>query len=87
MIFPESNNTCKTIDTRIGDQPHWGQYIVEPSLAIKNATKEGYLLAEEGDGIDISTRMEYHRGTVQKGKAQTGNCLGGEGLGVLVKDG
>lgn len=40
-------------------------------LAIKNATKKGYLEATNGDGVDISSRMEYHRGTVQKGKSQT----------------
>ena len=33
--------------------------------------KEGYLLAEDGDAVDISGRMEYHRGTVQKGVTQT----------------
>lgn len=38
---------------------------------IKNATKKGYLEAEEGDGIDISSRMQYHRGNVQKGSCQT----------------
>lgn len=40
-------------------------------LPIKNATKLGYLIAHEGDGIDISKRMSTHRGTVQKGMAQT----------------
>ena len=40
-------------------------------LKIKNATKKGYLEATDGDGIDISSRMEHHRGTVQKGKTQT----------------
>ena len=42
-----------------------------PSINIKNATEKGYLEAQEGDGIDISSRMETHRGTVQKGMAQT----------------
>ena len=54
-------------------------------IAVKNATQQGYLLAEEGDGIDISTRMQYHRGTVQKAKAQTITCMGGENIGVVVK--
>lgn len=40
-------------------------------LPIRNATKLGYLLAYEGDGIDIGQRMKYHRGTVQKGMSQT----------------
>ena len=43
----------------------------EPKVLIKNATKKGYLEATEGDGIDISSRMEYHRGNVQKDKIQT----------------
>ena len=53
-------------------------------LFIKNATKKGYLEAEEGDGIDISSRMDTHRGTVQKGKAQTVTTMGGENVGVVV---
>ena len=55
-------------------------------IAIKNATEKGYLLAEDGDGIDISTRMETHRGTVQKGLAQTLTCVGGENVGVVVSN-
>ena len=55
-------------------------------LAIKNATQKGYLEATEGDGIDISSRMEYHRGTVQKGKAQTISTMGGENVGVMMND-
>lgn len=54
-------------------------------IAIKNATKKGYSKAEEGDGVDISTRMEHHRGTVQKGKAQTLSTMGGANTGVVVK--
>jgi DNA (cytosine-5)-methyltransferase 1 len=46
-------------------------------LAIKNATEKGYLEATDGDGIDISGRMQHHRGTVQKQKAQTLNTMGG----------
>lgn len=41
------------------------------SIPIKNATDKGYLEAHNGDGVDISTRMQYHRGNVQKGKTQT----------------
>lgn len=47
------------------------------NLLIKNATKQGYLEATVGDGIDISSRMESHRGTVQKDKAQTITTMGG----------
>ena len=40
-------------------------------MPIKNNNSKGYLLANDGDGVDISTRMEKHRGTVQKGLIQT----------------
>ena len=57
-----------------------------PIIPIKNATSKGYIEAELGDGIDISSRMEYHRGTVQKGKSQTITTMGGENIGVVVND-
>lgn len=59
---------------------------VPNSIPIKNATEQGYLAAEEGDGVDISGRMHYHRGTVQKGKTQTITHTGGADIGVVVKD-
>ena len=55
---------CQTLDTMSGGNR-------QPLIRVKNATKQGYLEATEGDGIDISSRMQYHRGTVQKGKTQT----------------
>ena len=55
-------------------------------VMIKNNNSKGYEIAHEGDGIDISSRMEYHRGTVQKGLSQTLTCVGGENVGVVVKD-
>ena len=42
-------------------------------ICVKNATQKGYLEAQEGDGVDISSRMATHRGTVQKDMAQTIN--------------
>ena len=56
------------------------------AIAIKNNTKKGYLLAEEGDAVDISGRMQYHRGTVQKGITQTITTAGGDNVGVVVKE-
>lgn len=41
------------------------------SIPIKNNTEKGYLEGNIGDGVDISSRMGHHRGTVQKGKTQT----------------
>ena len=56
-------------------------------IKIRNATKQGYLEAGEGDRIDISSRMDTHRGTVQKGLAQTLTTMGGNDVGVVVKNG
>ena len=47
-------------------------------LKIKNANSRGYIKAYEYDGVDISSRMEYHRGTVQHEKTQTLSTSGGE---------
>ena len=56
----------------------------EQLLRIKEATKKGYKEAYEGDGIDISSRMDTHRGTVQKGMCQT--LKTSIDIGVVVKD-
>lgn len=50
---------------------HEEQGNVNKTLNINNATKKGYLEAEPGDGIDLSTRPKNHRGTVQKEMSQT----------------
>lgn len=73
-----SRGTTGTIDTGVSFRNKY-------YIAVKNATKKGYLKAEDGDGVDISGRMQYHRGTVQKGKAQTLSTMGGENAGVCVK--
>lgn len=53
-------------------------------LLVKNATKQGYLEAEEGDCVDVTTRPQNHRGTVQKGVAQTLSTLSDRGVVVKV---
>ena len=78
-IFSEDDKTIGTIQAMYPLTNHGHR------LIIKNATKQGYLEASEGDGIDISTRMETHRGTVQKGKTQTITTFGGINNGVVVK--
>lgn len=39
-------------------------------IPIRNATKEGYLMAQEGDGVDLESRSG-RRGTVQEQRTQT----------------
>lgn len=77
------------IDRRLGDS----NYVIDGEeeisckdfLKIRNANRKGYLEAYEGDGVDISSRMQYHRGTVQKQSTQTldTQC----NVGVVVKGG
>lgn len=40
-------------------------------IQVKEATKQGYKEAHEGDGVNISSRMKYQRGNVQKESIQT----------------
>lgn len=73
-----------TITTRVSASNNVFVAVDENLLKIKNATKQGFLEATEGDGIDISGRMQYHRGTVQKGMSQTITTAGGNNVGVAI---
>lgn len=75
------NDIANTITTNEGNRD------ISTFLMIKNATKKGYLEANIGDGIDISSRMQYHRGTVQKGKSQTLTTQSNVGVVVIDKYG
>ena len=83
---------ASTINTGEGprrcDASNYVSNIVEENynIKIKNANKKGYLEAYEGDGVDISSRMQYHRGNVQRESIQTLTCQGGENIGVVVSD-
>lgn len=55
-------------------------------IAIKNATKKGYLETTDGDGINLSNRMEHQRGNVQKDKIQTLTTNGGNDRGVVISN-
>lgn len=55
-----------------------------PSIAIPEATKKGYALAKEGDGVYIN-RPRQKRGVVQKGKIQTIKTSPND-VGVVVRD-
>ena len=68
---------CQTLDTMSGGNR-------QPLIRVKNATSKGYLEAKDGDGVDISSRMEHHRGNVQKDKIQTLTTSGGNDRGVVI---
>ena len=72
MKLTNEKNLAATITTREGNVP------TANFIKIKTANKKGYIEGQDGDGVDISGRMQYHRGTVQKGKSQCITCGGGE---------
>ena len=83
------DGTCRTIKnqyykTSKANFERNSTYGATGVLLIKNATKQGYLEAFEGDGVDISSRMQYHRGNVQKQSCQTITTSGGNERGVVV---
>lgn len=78
MEQTEKSGICPTTTTRTSEY-------TSSMILIKNATKQGYLEAKDGDGVDINSRMEHHRGTVQKGMSQTLTTGGGNDVGVVVK--
>lgn len=75
----DDNGISPTLDTMQGG---WRQ----PCIEIKNATKQGYLEAYEGDGVNISSRMKYQRGNVQKESIQTITTSGGNERGVVLNN-
>lgn len=73
----DKNGLSPTLDTMQGG---WRQ----PCIEINNATKQGYLKATVGDGVNISSRMKYQRGNVQEQSIQTITTSGGNDRGVVV---
>ena len=68
-----------TLDTMQGG---WRQ----PCILVKENNKAGYKVAYEGNGINISSRMKYQRGNVQKQSCQTITTSGGNDRGVVTTD-
>ena len=75
----DENGLSPTLDTMQGG---WRQ----PCIEIKEATKQGYKEAYEGDGVNISSRMKYQRGNVQKESIQTLTTSGGNDRGVVLNN-
>ena len=69
-------------------QDRHGVYVCEKvdSVKVKNATKAGYEVAWEGDGINLAyPDSETRRGRVGKGCSQTLDCSGQ--MGTLMRGG
>lgn len=67
-----------TITTNAGNRP------TDNFIILPEATKKGYALATDGDGVYLN-RPHQKRGVVQKGMIQTLKTSGAE-VGVVVKD-
>ena len=74
------NGLSPCLTTKIGSPSLSGN-----TLLIKNNTKKGYLESYDGDGINISSRMKYQRGNVQKETIQTLTTSGGNDRAVVLK--
>ena len=92
-----NNSIVKTLTARGAGEEHSGMVtysdklentsnLQEKCLYIKNATKQGYLEATDGDGVNIGSRMKYQRGNVQSQISSTIDCVGGNGHGVVVNE-
>lgn len=68
------------------DYKGFGNQEMNAVMYIKEATKQGYKEAYEGDGVNISSRMKYQRGNVQKESIQTLTTSGGNERGVVVSE-
>ncbi|HHX70973.1 MAG TPA: hypothetical protein GX708_23355 [Gallicola sp.] len=74
----EDSDYAWTINTRAGSRP------TDNFIKVHEATKQGYALATDGDGVYIN-RPHQKRGVVQKGKIQTLKTTVDD-IGVVVKD-
>jgi DNA (cytosine-5)-methyltransferase 1 len=73
----KNSDIGNSVTTKAGTRP------TDNYIKVKNATKQGYLEATDGDGVDISGRMQWHRGNVQKQSIQT-ITTDGNGRGVVI---
>ena len=80
----DENGLAPTLDTMAGGyrQP----CIEEKTIRIKEATKQGYKEARDGDGVNVSGRMKYQRGNVQEQLAQSLTTNGGNERAVVLDE-
>ena len=55
-------------------------------ILIKEATKQGYKEARDGDGVNVSGRMKYQRGNVQEQSIQSLTTIGGNERAVVLDE-
>ena len=73
---PRTDGVSNTLTTVLKDN-----YVAEPTMLIKNNTKQGYVEATEGDGVDLAfPSSNTRRGRVQKDLAQTLDTSDSKGI-------
>jgi len=85
---PNGKSQCNDVFSTEGIYPTIAAGVhgnCNPSIAIKTANKQGYILAQEGDGVDISyTNSKTKRGRVKEQISGTITC--GAIAGVVVNE-
>ena len=74
MVDVENENKVGTITTHVGKDSGGMKLVKVKSsggLPIMENTKQGYKVADTGDGVNLASRMKHQRGNVQKGSIQT----------------
>jgi DNA (cytosine-5)-methyltransferase 1 len=79
-MVPRTDGVANTLTTVLKDN-----YVVEPSIPIREATKKGYAEAVEGDSVNLQyPTSKTRRGRVGKQVCQTLQC--NDGMGVVVSE-
>ena len=74
VVDVENENKVGTITTHVGKDSGGMKLVKVKSsggLPIMENTKQGYKVADTGDGVNLASRMKHQRGNVQKGSIQT----------------
>ena len=81
-----SNTIIARYDAGVSNQKSTGAMVIEPKIAIKEATKQGYAIAEQGDSVNYTyPTSKTRRGRVGKQVAQTLQA-GEVNQGVVMND-
>lgn len=82
--MPSGHNAGRVVDPKGIAPTVMENHGTVTAVAIRENTLDGYRVAHEGDGVNISSRMHHQRGNVQEGMAQTLKTT--MEVGVVVSD-
>jgi len=74
-VESDKDKVMPTLTARGAGEEHSGMKLIKETngggLHIMENTKQGYKVAQPGDGVNLASRMKHQRGNVQKGSIQT----------------